>query len=60
LKNKQNSIANHQVSKAIAAKIVKFAETKSDENVSNVLSLPLGNKNTLFDEKMVILSNIDE
>jgi hypothetical protein len=40
LKKKQNTIAYHRVSKAIAARIMRFAYIKSEENVSDVMINP--------------------
>jgi hypothetical protein len=40
LKKKHNSIANHRVREAIAARIMIFAYIKSEENVSDVLTKP--------------------
>jgi hypothetical protein len=41
LKKKHNAIAYHRVKKAIAAKIMRFAYIKSEENVNDVLTKPL-------------------
>jgi hypothetical protein len=38
LKKKHNAIAYHRVREAIAARIMRFAYIKSEENVSDVLS----------------------
>jgi hypothetical protein len=43
LKKKHNAIAYHLVREAIAARIVRFAYIKSEENVSDVLTKPLSN-----------------
>jgi hypothetical protein len=55
LKKKHNAIAYHCVREAIAAKVMRFAYVKSDENVSDILTKPLSNekfhylvKNRLF------------
>jgi hypothetical protein len=55
LKKKYNAIAYHRVREAIAAKVMRFACVKSDENVSDILTKPLSNekfhylvKNCLF------------
>jgi hypothetical protein len=40
LKKKHNAIAYHRVSKAIAAKVMRFAYEKSDENVSDIVTKP--------------------
>jgi hypothetical protein len=55
LKKKHNAIAYHRVREAIAAKVMRFAYVKSDENVSDILTKPLSNekfhylvKNRLF------------
>jgi hypothetical protein len=40
LKKKDNSIAYHRVREAIAARIMRFAHIKSEENVSDVLTKP--------------------
>jgi hypothetical protein len=44
LKNKHNSIAYHRVIEAIAARTIRFAYIKSEENVSDVLTKPLSNE----------------
>jgi hypothetical protein len=41
LKKKHNAIAYHRVREAIAARIMKLAYIKSEENVSDVLKKPL-------------------
>jgi hypothetical protein len=41
LKKKHNAIAYHRVREAIAARIMRFAYMKSEENVSDVLKKPL-------------------
>jgi hypothetical protein len=41
LKKKHNTIAYHQVEEAIAAKVMRFAYVRSEENVSDVLTKPL-------------------
>jgi hypothetical protein len=38
LKKKHNAIAYHRVREAIAARIMRFAYIKSEENVSDVLT----------------------
>jgi hypothetical protein len=38
LKKKHNAIAYHCVQEAIAARILRFAYIKSEENVSNILT----------------------
>jgi hypothetical protein len=43
LKKKHNAIAYHRVREAIAARIIRFAYIKSEEDVSDVLTKPLGN-----------------
>jgi hypothetical protein len=43
LKKKHNTIAYHRVREAIAARIMKFAYSKSEEKVSDVLTKPLSN-----------------
>jgi hypothetical protein len=45
LKKKYNGIAYHRVREAIAARIMRFAYIKSEENVSDVLTKPLINDN---------------
>jgi hypothetical protein len=45
LKKKHNAIAYHRVREAIAARIMRFAYIKSEENVSDVLTKPLSNEN---------------
>jgi hypothetical protein len=40
LKKKHNAIAYHRVREAIAARIMRFAYIKSEENVSDVLTKP--------------------
>ena len=40
LKKKHNAIAYHQVREAIAAKVMRFAYIKSEENVSHILTKP--------------------
>ena len=44
LKKKHNAIAYHRVCEAIAAKVMKFAYVKSEENVSDILTKPLSNE----------------
>ena len=44
LKKKHNAIAYHGVREAIAAKVMRFAYVKSDENVSDRLTKPLSNE----------------
>ena len=41
LKKEHNAIAYHQVREAIAAKVMRFAYIKSEENVSDILTKPL-------------------
>jgi hypothetical protein len=43
LKKKHNETAYHYVREAIAAKIMRFAYIKSEENVSHLLTKPLSN-----------------
>jgi hypothetical protein len=43
-KKKHNAIAYHRVREAIAAKVMRFAYVKSDENVSDILTKPLSNE----------------
>jgi hypothetical protein len=45
LKKKHNAIAYHRVREAIAAKVMRFAYVKSDENVSDILTKPLSDEN---------------
>jgi hypothetical protein len=45
LKKKHNSIAYHRVREATAARIMRFAYIKSEENVSDILTNPLINEN---------------
>jgi uncharacterized protein YlzI (FlbEa/FlbD family) len=44
LKKKHNAIAYHRVREAIAARIMRFAYIKSEENVSDVLTKRLSNE----------------
>jgi hypothetical protein len=44
LKKNHNAIAYHRVREAIAARIMRFAYIKSEENVSDVLMKPLSNE----------------
>jgi hypothetical protein len=44
LKKKHNAIACHRIREAIAARIMRFAYIKSEENVSDVLTIPLSNE----------------
>jgi hypothetical protein len=44
LKKRHNAIAYHRVREAIAARIMRFAYIKSEENVSDVLTKPLSNE----------------
>jgi hypothetical protein len=44
LKKKHNAIAYHRIREAIAARIMRFAYIKSEENVSDVLKKPLSNE----------------
>jgi hypothetical protein len=48
LKKKHNAIAYHRVSEAIAARIMRFAYIKNEENVSDVLTIPLNNEKLHF------------
>jgi hypothetical protein len=43
LKKKHKAIAHHRVREAVAARIMRFAYIKSEENVSDVLTKPLNN-----------------
>jgi hypothetical protein len=44
LKKKHNAIAYHCVGKAIAAKVLRFAYLRSEENASDILTKPLCNE----------------
>ena len=44
LKKKHNAIAYHRVREGIAAKVMRFAYIKSEENVSDSLTKPLSNE----------------
>ena len=44
LKKKHNAIAYHRVREAIAAKALRFAYGKSEENVGDILTKPLSNE----------------
>jgi hypothetical protein len=44
LKKNHNAIAYHRVREAIAARIMRFAYIKSEENVSDVLTKSLNNE----------------
>jgi hypothetical protein len=44
LNKKHNAIAFHHVREAIAARIMRFAYIKSEENVSDVLTKTLSNE----------------
>jgi hypothetical protein len=44
LKKKHNAITYHHVREAIAAKVMRFAYVKSDENVSDILTKHLNNE----------------
>jgi hypothetical protein len=44
LKKKKNAIAYHRVREAIAAKVMRLACIKSEENVSDILTKTLGNE----------------
>ncbi len=44
LKKKHNAIAYHRVREAIAARVLRFAYLKSEENVSDILTKPLCNE----------------
>jgi hypothetical protein len=44
LKKKHNAIAYHRVREAIAARIMRFAYIKSEENMSDVLTKPISNE----------------
>ena len=48
LKKKHNAIAYHRVREAIAAKVMRFAYIKSEENVSDILTKPLSNENFII------------
>jgi hypothetical protein len=43
-KKKHNAIAHLRVRKAIAAKVMRFAYIKSEENVSDILTMQLSNE----------------
>ena len=43
LKKKHNAIAYHRLREAIAAKVLRFAYVKSEENLSDILTKPLCN-----------------
>ena len=40
LKKKHNPIAYHRIREAIAAKVMRFANVRSEENVGDVLTKP--------------------
>ncbi len=44
LKKKHNAIAYHRVREAIAAKVLRFAYLRSEENASDILTKPLCNE----------------
>ena len=44
LKNKNHAIPYHCVQEAIAARVLRFAYLKSEENVSDILTKPLCNE----------------
>jgi hypothetical protein len=44
LKKKHNAIAYHRIREATAARIMRLAYIKSEENVSDVLTNPLSNE----------------
>jgi hypothetical protein len=44
LKKKYNAMAYHRVREAIAARIMRFAYIKKEENVSDVLTKPFSNE----------------
>jgi hypothetical protein len=44
VKKKHNAIAYHRVQEAIAAKVIRFAYVKSDENVSDILTKALSSE----------------
>jgi hypothetical protein len=44
LKKKHNANKYHRVREAIAARIMRFVYIKSEENVSDVLTIPLSNE----------------
>ena len=44
LEKKHNAIVYHRVREAIAAKVMRFAYIKSEENVSDILTKPLSNE----------------
>jgi hypothetical protein len=52
LKKKHNAIAYHRVREAIAARMMRFAYIKSEENVSDVLTKPLSNEKFHYLMKM--------
>ena len=43
LKKKHNAIAYHRIREAIAGKIIQFAHVKSENNMADILTKPLGN-----------------
>jgi hypothetical protein len=44
VKKKHNAIGYHRVREAIAAKVMRFACVKIEENVSDILTKPLSNE----------------
>ena len=42
LKKKHNAVAFHKIREAVAAKIIRTAYVKSNENLSDILTKPLG------------------
>jgi hypothetical protein len=44
VKEKYHAIASHRVREQLADKILRFVHVKNEENVSDILTHPLGNK----------------
>jgi hypothetical protein len=62
LKKKHNAITYHRVREAIAARIMRFAYIKSDENVSDVFRKPLSNEkfDYLMKKRLFRVPDIDK
>ena len=59
LKKKHNAIAYHRVREAIAAKVMRFAYIKSEENVSDILTKPLSNEKLHYLMKKWLLGDLE-
>ena len=57
LKNKHNTIAYHRVREALAAGILVFSHIRSEENLADILTKPLGNQKFYELVKPILFTN---